>query len=185
MNKINFINLQQKKMGTEFFPLVDENGEVTGKASREICHNKSFLLHPVVHLHVINSHRELYLQKRADNKDVQPGKWDTAVGGHVDYGETIADALIREASEELGINRFSPVFMVRYKFTSEVESELVHSYYTIHDEKIVPDPTEISDGRFWSFTEIMANMGKGIFTPNFEYEFNYLVRNRLLPVTGI
>jgi isopentenyldiphosphate isomerase len=31
----------------------------------------------------------LYLQKRSETKDIQPGKWDTAVGGHVDYGETI------------------------------------------------------------------------------------------------
>ena len=172
-------------MGTEFFPLVDEDGRITGKASREICHSKSFLLHPVVHLHVINSLGELYLQKRADNKDVQPGKWDTAVGGHVDYGETIADALIREACEELGINRFSPVFMVRYKFTSEVESELVHTYYAICDEEVIPDPVEISEGKFWTASEIFTKMGKGIFTPNFEYEFNYLVGNKLLPVKGI
>lgn len=170
-------------MGTEFFPLVDENGSITGKASREICHNKSFLLHPVVHLHVINSLGELYLQKRADNKDVQPGKWDTAVGGHVDYGETIPEALIREAGEELGINRFSPVFMVRYKFTSEVESELVHSYYAVYNEEVIPDPVEISEGKFWTASEILAKMGKGIFTPNFEYEFNYLVSNKLLPIT--
>lgn len=172
-------------MDTEFFPLVDENGSITGKASREICHSKSFLLHPVVHLHVINSLGELYLQKRADNKDVQPGKWDTAVGGHVNYGETIAEALIREVGEELGINRFSPVFMVRYKFTSEVESELVHSYYAVYDEEVNPDPVEISEGRFWTASEILDKMGKSIFTPNFEYEFNYLVNNKLLPINGI
>lgn len=169
-------------MDTEFFPLVDENGNVTGKASRDVCHNKSFLLHPVVHLHVINSQGELYLQKRSDNKDVQPGKWDTAVGGHVDFGETIPEALHREVREELGIQRFSPVFMTRYTFTSDVEAELVHSYYAVYNDTLFPDPNEISEGRFWSVSEIVNNMGTGIFTPNFEYEFNFLLDNNLLPL---
>ena len=76
-------------MSIEHFPIVNENGEIIGKATRTECHSGSFLLHPVVHLHVFNSRGELYLQKRAENKDIQPGKWDTSVGGHVDYGEEI------------------------------------------------------------------------------------------------
>ena len=51
------------------------------------------LLHPVVHLHLFNSRGELYLQKRPEWKDIQPGRWDTAVGGHVDYGETVDEKL--------------------------------------------------------------------------------------------
>ena len=80
----------------ELFPVLDEAGNVVGKASRGECHNGSRLIHPVVHLHLLNSRGELYLQKRPAWKDIQPGKWDTAVGGHVDYGETIEEALRRE-----------------------------------------------------------------------------------------
>ena len=169
-------------MDKEIFPLVDETGKVTGKATREECHSGSFLLHPVVHLHVINSTGKLFLQKRAPTKDIQPDKWDTSVGGHVDYGEEISDALIREVREELGIREFSPVFMLRYKFVSEVEAELVHSYYTIYDGEITVDPLEISEGKFWSFQEINDLLDKDIFTPNFEQEFRHLTKNRLLPV---
>ena len=43
----------------ELFPLVDEDGRVTGKATRGECHNGSRLLHAVVHLHVFNSKGEL------------------------------------------------------------------------------------------------------------------------------
>ena len=75
-------------MRTEWFPLVNEEGETIGKATRKECHSGSKLLHPVIHLHIFNKDGDLYLQKRSMNKDIQPGKWDTAVGGHIDYGES-------------------------------------------------------------------------------------------------
>jgi len=155
----------------EYFPLVTDDGQVVGKASRTECHSGSFLLHPVVHLHVFNSNGELYLQKRAMDKDIQPGKWDTSVGGHVDFGEEITHALRREVEEELGIMAFEPVFILRYKFVSDREAELVHSYYNIYDGNIQPDPVEISEGRFWKISEIDAQLGNDVFTPNFEQEW--------------
>jgi len=161
-------------MKIEYFPLVTEAGLVVGKATRTECHSGTFLLHPVVHLHVFNLSHELYLQKRSMDKDIQPGKWDTSVGGHVDYGEEIEAALKREVGEELSIFEFDPVFIGRYKFVSDKEAELVHSYYCIYDKEISPDPTEISEGRFWTLEEIKSALGKDIFTPNFEQEFTRL-----------
>ena len=164
----------------EYFPIVTEEGVVTGKASRTECHSGTFLLHPVVHLHVFNSGGELYLQKRAMDKDIQPGKWDTSVGGHVDYGEETEDALRREVREELGITDFKPVFLRRYKFVSDREAELVNSYYTLYDGDIQPDPVEISEGKFWKISEIEQQLGKNVFTPNFENEFLEIVKPSLL-----
>jgi len=161
---------------TEYFPIVTEDGSVTGKATRKECHSDSFLLHPVVHLHVFNSAGELYLQKRALDKDIQPGKWDTSVGGHVDYGEEIFQALLREANEELGISGFEPLFAFKYPFRSNKEYELVNTYYTIFDEVITPDPGEITEGRFWKISDIEASLGKNLLTPNFEWEFEKIVR---------
>lgn len=155
----------------EIFPIVDEEGNVVGTATRGECHDGSRLLHPVVHLHVFNSEGHVYLQRRPIWKDIQPGKWDTAVGGHLDYGETPEQALRREASEELGITDFTPVFVEKYVFDSQRERELVYVNYVIYDGPVLPSSDELDGGRFWTIEEIRQAMGKDVLTPNFESEF--------------
>lgn len=155
----------------ERFPIVDEEGKVVGAATRGECHDGSKLLHPVVHLHVFNSRGEVYLQKRPEWKDIQPGKWDTSVGGHIDYGETPEQALGREVNEELGITDFVPERVGMYVFESRRERELVYVHRTNYDGPIRPSAEELDGGRFWSMDEIRDAIGQEIFTPNFESEF--------------
>ena len=155
----------------EIFPIVDVNGLVTGSATRGECHSGSKLLHPVVHLHVFNSKGEVYLQRRPKWKDIQPGKWDTAVGGHIDYGETPEEALHREVREELGITNFISEFVDKYVFESKRERELVYVHRTIYDGEICPSTEELDGGRFWTMQEIREAMGEEVLTPNFESEF--------------
>ena len=111
----------------ERFPIVDEDGHVVGVATRGECHSGSKLLHPVVHLHVFNSRGEVYLQKRPEWKDIQPGKWDTSVGGHIDYGETPEQALIREVREELGITDTSREHLMPVAEAACAESDTIHN----------------------------------------------------------
>ena len=159
----------------EWFPIVDEDGNTIGKATRRVCHDgHSMLLHPVVHLHLFNSHGGLFLQRRANTKDIQPGKWDTSVGGHVSLGESIEEALVREAYEELGLNKFVPEFLKRYVWESKLERELVNSFSTISDILPVINNDEIEEGRYWLVEEIKENLDKDVFTPNFEHEFRML-----------
>lgn len=164
----------------EWLPIVDEEGRILGKALRSYCHNGSRTLHPVVHLQLLGSNQTLYLQKRAANKLVQPGKWDTAVGGHLAYGENIEESLKREAMEEIGLQDFKAVPALKYRWDSQIESELVYSFVAKDGIPKALSSEEISEGRFWKFSEIERNLGTGTFTPNFEHEFRLLKKAGLL-----
>lgn len=165
--------------GTEYFPVVEPNGLVVARAARDYCHSGAKPLHPVVHLHIIDRYSRIYLQKRPLTKKIQPGKWDTAVGGHVSYGEHLLEALYRESYEELRFNEYNPIAIVSYEFESEIEKELVNVYAAVGNFELHPDPEELDGGKWWELEEIDANIGKGVFTPNFESEFK-MIRKSLL-----
>jgi len=162
----------KKLKNEEWFPLVDEEGNVTGKAPRSVCHSGTKLLHPVVHVHVFNKNGNLLLQKRSLKKDTQPGKWDTAVGGHISFGENLETGLAREIEEEIGLKNVDCQFVTKYVWESEIEKELTYVFFALQNGDININPDEIDEAKFWSRNEINQTIGKNIFTPNFEFEWN-------------
>lgn len=169
--------LKRPVRSEEFVPLVDEDGKIIGRASRGEVHNGSFQMHPVVHLHVIRDDGALLLQLRPKNKQIQPGKWDTAVGGHVSWGEPIEKALQRETAEEIGLKKCKPLFAKKYIWESEIEKELVFVFvYRSNGDDKFNYTDEVADLRWWTQSEIKRNLKKGVFTPNFEYDFSLLMK---------
>ena len=169
-------NWEEEYKDDEWFDIVDEEGRVKGRAPRTICHSGPGMLHPVVHIHIIDAKDRIFLQKRAETKQIQPGKWDTAVGGHISSGETVEDGLKREAHEELGIDEFTVQFVARYVWETEVESELIFMFISRYDRPITINKEEIDEGKYWRIKKIKESLGKGIFTPNFEFEFEILLK---------
>lgn len=165
----------KKDNSEELFPVVDEAGNVIGRATRGECHGGSKLLHPVVHLHVFDAEGRLFLQHRPEWKDIQPGKWDTAVGGHVDFGENVAAALKREAREELGLTDFAPEYLKSYVFESDRERELVNSFKTVVDPSAVNPSDELDGGRWWTAEELSQN--SEALTPNLRHELEFILMN--------
>ncbi len=168
-----------KARSMEWFPVVLPSGLVVGRSTREYCHSGAKPLHPVIHIHIIDRYSRIYLQKRSMKKDIQPGKWDTAVGGHVSYGETLMEAVYREAYEELKFTDFNPVYLESYEFESQIEKEMVNVFAVVGTYDLQPDHDEVDEGRWWELSDIDANLGKGVFTPNFESEFQ-MIRQSLL-----
>lgn len=171
--------IRSKMKKEEWLPLVNEKGEVTDQAPRSLCHSGSKLLHPVVHLHIINDQREIFLQKRSMKKDLLPGKWDTAVGGHIGLNEKVEDALKRETYEELGITDFEARFVGSYIWESSREKELVFSFICTRYNTIHIDNDEVDEGRFWNKTEIEKGIRANLLTPNLIHEYNNLLLKQL------
>ena len=163
-------------MHSEILDIVNETGEVLGQATRAEIHRRR-LLHRVVHLLVFNSKGELLLQKRSQLKDIAPGKWDTSVGGHVEHGETIDQALRREMEEELGFYNCETAFQYSYIHSNAVETELVYSFRCSYEGEIRFNPLEITEIRFWDLSDIRDALGSDIFSENFRDEFGRYLRH--------
>jgi|SRR5690606_37915793 len=87
----------------EFVDILDEQGRPTGEScSKTLAHRKG-LLHPTVHIWLYNNKGEVLIQQRGRNKGSFPLKWDVSVAGHINSGETVLAAAVREVGEEIGL----------------------------------------------------------------------------------
>jgi len=155
----------------EMLAEIDQEGKVIGQMTRAEAHDGSMRMHPVVHVHILNSKGEVLLQKRSVNKKIQPGKWDTAVGGHVALGEDINKALVRETKEELGLTNLKFDFITKYIWQSDIEKEMVFVFVASVDKINFKPNDEVDEVKFWKFSDISSKLRKSTFTPNFEMEF--------------
>lgn len=157
-------------MNDEILEIVDKDGNVLSVAPRGKIHGNPALMHRVVHVLVSDNNGSIYLQKRSMNKDVAPGKWDTSVGGHVERGEDLETAALREMQEELGI-KCKLEYLYSYVHSNQYETEQVHTYRCTHHGPVTFNRQEIDEVRPWSIQEITKAMGSGVLSDNFEHEF--------------
>lgn len=126
----------------------------------------------VVHLCVFNSRGEMLIQKRQLNKDRYPGMWDLSAGGFVQSGETAADAVLREAKEEIGVQVDAK--SVRYIMTVPFSYVLdgffaVQADYKLED--FTPLQEEVLELKWATTDEIMQMCKDGQFV---DYDVNLL-----------
>lgn len=169
-----FIRQYIKNKKIEWLPVVDIEGTVIGKASREECHRNPDLIYPVVRMHLINSNQQILLQKRSLKSDIEPGQWDAAVAGHIHFGEDIEQAVIRESKEEIN---FKPKFLDLLEkriFKAPKSTALMFVYITQTDEKIYPNKKEVEDALFYSFNQILALQKEGKITQGLTQELKLI-----------
>ena len=169
-------------MNDEFFDLIDDvTGEIIGRATRRECHGNPNLIHRSVRVAVYHPDgKSMLLQKRSMNKDIFPGRWDMAVGGHVDSGETPDLAAVREMSEELGMPRDLPLKkLFQLKVRNEIESENVQLYSTTFAGPFRIQPEELDEARFFTFGELRERLkdSPDQFTPLLVRELNILLKS--------
>ena len=88
----------------EKLDIFDQNEEKTGESETDEHVHLNGLLHRTVHVWLVNSKKQILLQKRSKNKRIYPGCWDISAAGHINSGETSLQAATRETKEELGIS---------------------------------------------------------------------------------
>jgi isopentenyldiphosphate isomerase len=86
----------------ELIDILGPDGQPTGVVKSKADVHRDGDLHRSIHLWIVTP-RGLVLQKRSVRKENHPGLWDVSVAGHVSAGEDAADAVLREAEEELGL----------------------------------------------------------------------------------
>jgi isopentenyl-diphosphate delta-isomerase type 1 len=137
-------------MPEEYFDIVNEDDEVIGQQPRSIVHEKG-LRHRAAHVLVFNTDGKVFLQLRSMSKDNNPGVWDSACSGHVDAGESYADAAARELMEEIGLLPKTPLEpLFKIDACEDTGQEFVWVYQTQSEGPFTLNTDEIDAGRWVS-----------------------------------
>lgn len=86
--------------------IVDDNNQLTGGSLPRSVVHKNGQLHRAVHIYVFRqkqSNIELLVHLRSEQKDLNPGRWDTRFGGHIRQGQTQDQAVQSEINDEIGL----------------------------------------------------------------------------------
>ena len=110
---------------TDFLPLVNEQGNIVGRALHCEIHNGNKVLHPAVHLIVINTNKETV------------GKYCW----HVAFGETAEKTLKRKISD-ITSGSIKPKFKKQYIREDKNEKELVYVFTAVYDADFLPSPDD-------------------------------------------
>lgn len=91
-------------MGKEYFDILDENGNKTGKTKLRSEVHRDGDWHKAVHIWIINDNGDVLLQRRCAIKDSNPNMLDISSAGHLSAGDDSLSGAIRELKEELNID---------------------------------------------------------------------------------
>ncbi|MBP3635363.1 MAG: NUDIX domain-containing protein [Bacilli bacterium] len=123
---------------------------------------------------IINSKRELLLQKRSANKKHNPNKWANT-GGGIKHDETSVEAVVRECKEELGID--VDVTNLEYKMTLQREYDYVDVYVLYQDidiNSIKYQESEVSDVKYFTIQQIEQMINNNELSPSSRVYFGML-----------
>ncbi|MCA9330998.1 NUDIX hydrolase [Candidatus Saccharibacteria bacterium] len=91
-----------------------------------------------------DSRGKILLMQRGPKARDENGRWDI-VGGAIEFGESIDDALVREVSEELCTEPFDIKFLGAYDAHREHNGDKTHWICLLHCARIDKDKIQIGE----------------------------------------
>lgn len=167
-------------MAKEYFDLLDENGNKTGKTKLRNEVHRDGDWHKAVHIWIINENGDVLLQRRCATKDSNPNMLDISSAGHL-------SGAIRELKEELNIDvkpdelQFIKTIKRSSKYTATFINNEFDDLYILRTTKKIEDmkfqKEEISEIFFVpykKFKEMINNKQPDLLmhTEEFEILFN-------------
>lgn len=150
----------------ELIDIVNQNGIPTGVSVPKSEIHKKGHLHNTAHVWCYTSEGYILLQQRAASKAICPLLWDVSVAGHVDAGETVEQAAIRESKEEIGINISEEqlqkigVFECIQSYTNGIIDNEFHNTFIVkidvNIKDLSPQEDEVEALKFVSLSEFEA-----------------------------
>ena len=157
--------------------VVDENNNIKEYKDVDECHNGDGILHRAFSIFIFNKKKQLLLQKRSQLKRLWPEHWSNSCCSHPRQNENINSAAQRRLTEELGFSTplkqlYNFQYHARYKNIG-AEKEICFVYIGESDSPITPDYDEISECKFFCFSELNSEIKKFPlrFTPWFKLEW--------------
>ncbi len=144
----------------ELFDIVDKDDQVIGQSTRGKLHRNKNLIHRSIGVCVFNSKGEIYLQKRSNTKDTDPGKWTISCSGHVLSGDSYQVTAARELKEELGVD-LQIEFVVKYLCHASNETEMQMLFKAYSEGPFKLHPQEIEEGKFYTQDKLKVAIRRG------------------------
>lgn len=170
-------------MAEEYFDLLDENGNKTGKTKLRSEVHRDGDWHKAVHIWIINDRGEILLQRRCATKDSNPNMLDISSAGHLSAGDESLSGAIRELKEELNLSvkaeelQFIKTLKKSTKYTATFINNEFDDLYILRTNKKIEDmkfqEEEISEIFFVpykKFKEMVKNKQADLLMYNEEFE---------------
>jgi isopentenyldiphosphate isomerase len=154
------------KPSEEYIDIVTDSGAPTGKIALKDEAHRNGWYHNTIHLWLYTKKGDILLQQRSHKKSIYPLLWDVSAAGHVDAGEALLDAAIRETHEELGL-LLKPEELTKigiHKHCKNYNNGQIKDYefhhvfiaeLPVNIEELTPDLEEVEAVKLVTFSEVL------------------------------
>ena len=170
-------------MSKEYFDVLDESGNKTGKTKLRSEVHRDGDWHKAVHIWIINNNGDVLLQRRCATKDSNPNMLDISSAGHLSAGDDSLSGAIRELKEELNIDvkpedlQFIKTLKRSSKYTETFINNEFDDLYILRTNKRIEDMkyqeeeiSEIFYVPYKEFKKMVENKQPDLLRHDIEFE---------------